>query len=77
VQGSAPHARVSSFWQQYNDKRRKYRPHRQVCLHQRRKQVPFSLASQLSTPSCAIEWRKTEYQCKRKALKNAKVRRES
>jgi hypothetical protein len=39
-----------------------------VCLHQIHKPAPVFLVSLLSTPSFVNEWRKSQYQCKRKAL---------
>jgi hypothetical protein len=39
-----------------------------VCLRPIHKPAPVLLVSQLSTPSFFNEWRKSQYQCKRKAL---------
>ena len=68
VQGSDRHATVSSFGRPCSDRRQKYRRPRRACFRQSHKQVPISLASLLSTPSCVNEWRKSQCQCKRKAL---------
>ena len=68
AQGSDHHARVSSFWQPCSGSRQKYRRPRRECLRQLHRPAPISLASQLSTPSSVSEWRKSQYQCKRKAL---------
>lgn len=68
ARGSDPHARVSSFWRGCNGLRQKYQPLRRECLRQFHRLAPVFLASQLSTPSCLNEWRKSQYQCKRKPL---------
>jgi hypothetical protein len=67
-QGSDPRARASSFWPRCNDPRQTYQRLRQVCLRQFHKPAPVFLVSQWSTPSFVNEWRKSQYQCKRKAL---------
>jgi hypothetical protein len=66
--GSDPRARASSFWQRCNGPRQTYQRLRQVCLRQIHKPAPVFLVSQLSTPSFVNDWRKSQYQCKRKAL---------
>jgi len=68
ARGSDQHARASSFWQRCNGPRQTYRRLRRACLRQIHKRAPVFLVDQWSTPSFVNDWRKSQYQCKRKAL---------